>query len=124
MGREVHFAEKEFVLKLTGVVSLFALKWELKIPYKAIKSVYIDEFDPPMWMLRMPGTAIAPLNIFEGSFKFADEWYFLSYEHKVPLVNLELDGSGKYKYIIFEVQNPRDVLIELRKKINDTDPNI
>jgi hypothetical protein len=76
-----------------------------------------------MWMLRMPGTAIAPLNIFEGSFKFADEWYFLSYEHKGTLVNLELDGSGKYKYIIFEVQNPREVLIELRKKLREIDLN-
>jgi hypothetical protein len=39
MGREVHFAEKEFILKLTGVLSLFALKWELKIPYRTIKNV-------------------------------------------------------------------------------------
>jgi hypothetical protein len=123
MARKVHFTEKEFVLKLTGVLSVFALKRELKIPYKAIKNVYIDEFDPPMWMLRMPGTAIAPLNIFEGSFKFADQWYFLSYEHKVPLVNLELDGYGKYKFIIFEVENPREVLIELRKRIRDQDKN-
>ena len=121
MGREVHFTEKEFVLKLKGVISIFALKWELKIPYSSIKSIYIDEFDPPMWMLRMPGTAIGPLNIYEGSFKFADNWYFLSYEHKVPLVNIELDGNEKYKYIIFEAQNPREVLIELRKKIGDND---
>lgn len=81
MGREVHFTDDEFVLRLTGVLPLFALRWELKIPYKTIQSVYINEFDPPMWMLRMPGTTIAPLNIFEGSFKFADEWYFLSYVH-------------------------------------------
>ncbi|WML26935.1 hypothetical protein [Neobacillus sp. OS1-33] len=117
MGREVHFKEEEFVLKLTGVLSLFALKWQLKIPYKTIKNVYIDDFDPPMWMLRMPGTAIAPLNIYEGSFKFGNEWYFISSEHKVPLVHIELENFGKYKYVIFEVENPRAVMIELRKKL-------
>lgn len=119
MIREVRFTDQEFVLKLKGVLPVFAFRGELKIPYKAIKSVYIDEFDPPMWMLRMPGTAIAPLNIFEGSFKFADEWYFLSYEHKVPLIHLEVAGFGKYKYVIFEMMNPREVLIELRKKLRE-----
>ncbi|MEH7377552.1 hypothetical protein [Neobacillus drentensis] len=119
MGREVHFKEEEFVLKLTGLLSILALKWQLKIPYKAIKSVYIDDFDPPMWMLRMPGTAIAPLNIYEGSFKFGNEWYFLSCEHRVPLVHLELEDFGKYKYVIFEIENPRAVMIELRKKLRE-----
>lgn len=121
MGREVRFNKEDFNLKLTGVLSLFALKWQLKIPYKAIKSIFIDEFEPPMWMLRMPGTSIAPLNIFEGSFKFGDEWYFLSYEHKVPLIHLELEGYGKYQYVIFEIENPRAVLIELRKRIRELD---
>ncbi|WP_066064478.1 hypothetical protein [Neobacillus soli] len=121
MGREVHFNKEEFVLRLTGVLPIFALKGEVKIPYQAIKSIYIDEFDPPMWMLRMPGTAIAPLNIFEGSFKFGDEWYFLSYEHKVPLLHLELEGMWKYKFVIFEIENPRAVMIELRKKLRELD---
>ncbi|MDR6123670.1 hypothetical protein QFZ87_003267 [Bacillus sp. SLBN-46] len=121
MGRKVTFTKDEFVLRLNGVLSVFALKWQLRIPYKSIKRVYIDEFDPPMWMLKMPGTAIAPLNIFEGSFKFGNEWYFISCEHNVPLVHLEVDGFGKYKYIIFEMENPRAVMIELRKKLREID---
>jgi hypothetical protein len=121
MGRKVTFTKDEFVLRLNGVLSVFALKWQLRIPYKSIKRVYIDEFDPPMWMLKMPGTAIAPLNIFEGSFKFGNEWYFISCEHNVPLVHLEVDGFGKYKYIIFEMENPRAVMIELRKKLRELD---
>ncbi len=119
MGRKVHFSKDMFVLKLTGIQSIFALRGKLKIPYKTIKQVYIDEFEAPMWMLRMPGTAIAPLHIFEGSFKFADEWYFLSYEHKVPLIHLELEDYGIYKYVIFEMENPREVMIELRKKLRE-----
>lgn len=120
MGREVHYTDTDFILRLTGVTGLFALKGELKIPYRNIKSVFIDEFEAPMWMLRMPGTAVAPLNIFEGSFKFADDWYFLSYEHSVPLVHLELTGE-KYRYIIFEFERPREVLIEIRKKLRELD---
>jgi hypothetical protein len=121
MTRKVHFDEEEFVLRLNGVESVFALKWQLKIPYKAIKKVYIDEFEPPMWMLRMPGTSIAPLHIFEGSFKFGNEWYFLSFEHNVPLLQLEIEGCGKYKYVIFELENPKEVMIELRKRIRALD---
>src|SRR3954470_6027301 len=117
MTRKVHFDEEEFVLRLMGVESIFALKWQLKIPYKAIKKVYIDEFEPPMWMLKMPGTSIAPLHIFEGTFKFGSEWYFLSFEHHVPLLHLEIEGCGKYKYVIIELENPKAVMIGLRKKI-------
>lgn len=57
MTRKVRFDEEEFVLRLNGFESFFALKWQLKIPYKAIKKVYLDEFEPPMWMLRMPSTS-------------------------------------------------------------------
>ena len=119
MTRKVHFDEEEFVLRLNGVESIFAMKWQLKIPYMAIKKVYLDEFEPPMWMLRMPGTSIAPLHIFEGSFKFGNEWYFLSFEHNVPLLHLEIEGAGKYKYVIFELENPKAVMIELRKRIRE-----
>ena len=119
MTRKVHFDEEEFVLRLTGVESIFALKWQMKIPYKAIKKVYIDEYDPPMWMLKMPGTAVAPLHIYEGSFKFGNEWYFLSFEHNVPFLHLEIEGAGKYKYVIIELENPKAVMIELRKRIRE-----
>ena len=117
VGRSVLFTEDKFILKLTGALSLFALKREVKIPYKAIKNAFADYFEAPFWMLKMPGTAIAPLNIYEGTFRYKNEWYFLSYEHKVPLVNLELDGTQKYQYVIFEIQNPHDIIQELRKRL-------
>ncbi|MPM25500.1 hypothetical protein SDC9_71995 [bioreactor metagenome] len=117
MGREVFFNEDELVLKLIGITSIFALKREIRIPHKAIKNAFVDYFNAPRWMLKMPGTAIAPLNIYEGTFRYRNEWYFLSYEHKVPLVNLELDGNGRYKYIIFEIDNPQQVLTELNRQL-------
>ncbi|MGI6092864.1 MAG: hypothetical protein GX348_05260 [Veillonellaceae bacterium] len=117
MGRKVLFTEEALILKLTGALSLFALKKEIRIPYKAIEDAFVGYFKAPMWMLKMPGTAIPLLNIYEGTFRYRKEWYFLSYEHKVPLVNLELDGSQKYKHIIFEMQNPQEILDELSKRL-------
>ncbi|PEY30009.1 hypothetical protein CN354_26210 [Bacillus cereus] len=117
MGREVQFNQDSMTLKLNGATGFFALKLQLKIPYQMIKSVYVDHFDAPEWMLRMPGTSIAALNIFEGSFKYADEWYFLSYENRVPLVMIELEGHEKYNYVFFEMDNPTNIAAEIRKRI-------
>ncbi|MDM5189099.1 hypothetical protein QUF99_17835 [Bacillus sp. DX4.1] len=117
MGREVHFDDEGVILKLNGVTGLFALKLKLNIPYNTIKSVYVDNFDAPQWMLRMPGTSISALNIFEGSFKYVDEWYFLSYEKRVPLVIIELEEHKKYKYVIFETDDPSSVASDIRKHI-------
>ena len=103
MGKEILFDNEGVILKLNGVTGLLALKLKLKMPYNTIKSVYVDYFDAPQWMLRMPGTSIFSLNIFEGSFKYADEWYFLSYENRVPLVMIELEGHEKYKYVFLRL---------------------
>ncbi len=119
MGKEILFDNEGLILKLNGITGLLALKLKLKMPYNTIKSVYVDYFDPPQWMLRMPGTSISPLNIFEGSFKYADEWYFLSCENRVPLVMIELKGHEKYKYVFFEIDDPTKVAADIRKHIKD-----
>ncbi|QRG70161.1 hypothetical protein [Brevibacillus choshinensis] len=117
MGRTVQFGETEFVLSLKGLTSFFALKREVAIPYKAVQRVFVADFDAPKWMLRMPGTSISPLNVYEGSFKYADEWYFLSYESRENLVMLELEGHKKYHHVIFQIDNPTQVASEIRKRI-------
>jgi hypothetical protein len=117
LGREIIFGKDELTLKLTGLVGFFALKQKIKIPYRLIKSVYVDYFNAPQWMIRMPGTSLSPLNIYEGSFKYRDEWYFLSYEHRVPLVIIELEGHKKYKYVIVEMNDPTDTAAEIRRRI-------
>lgn len=119
VGREIRFGDAEFVLKLTGLTCIFALKRQVVIPYPKIKRVVVDYFDAPMWMLRMPGTSIAPLHIYEGSFKYANEWYFLSYEKREPLVILELEGHEKYTYVIFQIDHPSEVASALSKRIRD-----
>ncbi|MGC4376737.1 hypothetical protein WD019_07365 [Fictibacillus sp. Mic-4] len=116
MGRIIRFDEKELTLKLTGFTSIAALKREVKIPYPAIKSAIIDTFKAPFWMLRMPGTCIPPY-LYEGSFRYENKWYFLSYEHKGPHVILELAGHERYHYVIFEIDQPEEVVAEIRKHI-------
>lgn len=117
MGREIQFNGDNIILKLTGVNAFFALRTEIKMPYDSISNVHVDYFQAPMWMLRMPGMAIPFLNIYEGSYKYRDEWYFLSYGGAVPLVNIELNGREKYKYIIFQADNPTKIAAEIRRYI-------
>ncbi|NRF95838.1 hypothetical protein HQN89_34055 [Paenibacillus frigoriresistens] len=119
MSREVQFKDDGLILKLTGATGFFALKFNLKILYGTIKSVYVDYFDAPQWMLRMPGTSIPTLSIFEGGFKYADEWYFLSYESKVPLLIMGVSGHEKYSYVIFQIDDPTGVKSDIRKRIRD-----
>lgn len=119
MGRKIHFGEKELTLKLTGLTAYFTLKRKINMPYQMIKSVLVDYFQAPQWMLRMPGTSFSPLNIYEESFKYANEWYFLSYEGRQPFIIIELEGHRKYKYVIFQIDNPTNVALEIRRQINN-----
>ena len=119
MGRQVKFGEQELTLNLTGLTGYFAFKRKVRMPYNLIKSILVDYFDAPKWMMRMPGTSISPLNIYEGSYKYRDEWYFLSYGGRVPLVIIELDGHKKYKYVIFQIDNPTKIASEIRMRLRD-----
>lgn len=117
MAREMHFGEEELTLKLTGLTAFFAFKRTIVMPYRIIKNVLVDDFLAPLWMLRMPGTSLSLLNIYEGSFKWRNEWYFLSYERREPLLIIELQGHEKYKFIIVQVENPTNVAAEVRGRL-------
>ncbi|MCZ8517017.1 hypothetical protein O9H85_32615 [Paenibacillus filicis] len=115
MSRQVEFHENELVLHLSGLLSLAALKRQIIIPYRSITKVHVGSFDAPFWMLKMPGTALPGFDIYEGSFRYNGEWYFLSYEHRGPLIIIELDKHEHYHYVIFEVQNPEQIVAEILK---------
>ncbi|OKL37369.1 hypothetical protein [Domibacillus mangrovi] len=114
MGRQVKFGEQELTLNLIGVTAFFALKQSIHMSYQMIKHVSVDYFDAPLWMLRMPGTSISPLHIYEGSYRYRNEWYFLSYERWEPLVIIELERHTKYDYVIFQIDHPNAVASKIR----------
>lgn len=116
-GREVQYSDTGITLYMKGLLSWFAVKRKLVMPYHTIKNVLVDEFDPPRWMLRMPGTSISALYIYEGSFKYANEWYFLSFERREPLVHIELEGHEQYKYVIFQTDNPTETASNIRRRL-------
>ncbi|WP_400162187.1 hypothetical protein ACAF76_001030 [Brevibacillus sp. TJ4] len=117
MGRNIQFDKEGLTLHLTGLTRFFAMKSSVRMPYSSIKHVLVDTFDAPRWMLRMPGTSIPGMNIYEGSYKYANEWYFLSYAQRVPLVIIELDGHEKYRYVIFQMDDPTRVAADIRQHL-------
>ncbi|WP_338447837.1 hypothetical protein R4Z09_16475 [Niallia oryzisoli] len=117
MARVLHFGEEELTLKLTGLTAILALKRKIIMPYRMIKNVYVDQFQAQQMMLRMPGTSIPPLNIYEGSFKYGNEWYFLSYERVQPLILIEMLGHKKYRYVIFQMDKPTSTAAEIRRQL-------
>ncbi|GAB2691450.1 hypothetical protein ACFQWB_16255 [Paenibacillus thermoaerophilus] len=116
-GRELHFGETELTLRLKGLVSWLAVKRKVVMPYRTIRDVFVDEFDPPLWMLRMPGTSVPGFYVYEGSFKYGNEWYFLSFERRVPLLHIELDGHERYKYVIVQIDRPGDIAAQIRRRL-------
>lgn len=119
MGRSVHFGKTDFTLRLTGLHTLLALKNTITLPYQSIKHVEVGSFIPPKWMLRLPGTSIGPLNIYEGSFQHQNEWYFLSFAQTDSLLILEVEGHSKYQHIIVQLENPTEVAATLRKHLHE-----
>lgn len=117
MSREFHLDEDHALLKLRGITGLLALRFKVAMPYRMIRQVVVDEFEAPRWMLRMPGTSLSWLNIYEGSFLYRNEWYFLSYDKSVPLVIIELEGHPKYRYVIFAIDDPTGTAAELRRRM-------
>ena len=125
MGRKVDFTDGKFILTMTGINALFSFKRKISIPYKMIENVLVEDFqDSFFWMLQIPGVAMAPLNIYEGSFKFDNEWYFLSYEGFGPLVKIELNGHKKYRYLIFRIDFDPTKRAEKTNATNDFQFNL
>lgn len=86
------------------------------MPYRMIKNITVNYFQAPLWMLRMPGTSIPPA-IYEGSFLYGDEWYFLSYERRKPLLQIELNGHKKYKHVIFQIDHADQIASQIWERL-------
>lgn len=119
MGRSVQMSNSSVTLKLSGFLRFCALKSRVEMPYEIIKDIKVDVFKAPLTMIRLPGTSIPPLHMYEGSFLHSGNWYFLSYEKKKPVVIIELEGYKKYRYVVFETDNPNQLVVEIKKKLKE-----
>ncbi|WP_338470641.1 hypothetical protein R4Z10_17915 [Niallia sp. XMNu-256] len=115
MGRKITIKGEKLTLTLTGLNAFFAFKQKIVIPYQTIEHVFVGPFQAPEWMIRMPGTSYPPMDIYEGSYKYGDEWYFLSYGGSWPLLQIELKGHKKYRYVIVQIEQPTKKAAEIRK---------
>ncbi len=115
MGRKIAIHEDKLTLTLTGLNAFFALKRKIVIPSPTIEHVFVGPFQAPQWMTRMPGTSYPPLNIYEGSYKYGDEWFFLSYGGQWPLLQIELKGHKKYRYVIVQIEQPTKMAAQIRR---------
>ncbi|WP_456363497.1 hypothetical protein [Priestia aryabhattai] len=119
MGRSVQISNSSVTLKLSGFLRFCALKSRVEMPYKIIKDIKVEIFKAPLTMIRLPGTSMPPLHIHEGSFLHNGDWYFLSYEKKKPVVIIELEGHKKYRYVVFETENPDQLVVEIKEKLKE-----
>lgn len=119
MGRFVQINNSSITLKLSGFLRFCALKSRIEMPYEIIKNIKVEVFKAPLTMIRLPGTSIPPLHIYEGSFLHNGDWYFLSYEKKKPVVIIELEGHKKYRYVIFGTDKPDRLVLEIKNKLKE-----
>jgi hypothetical protein len=92
MPRTIEFEDDDLVVRFTGLVHYATMTEELRIPYRAIRSVSTDRFEPPSGTLRWFGTDVPFTDIREGRFGHGGEWYFFSVEDPRRAVTLTLEG--------------------------------
>jgi hypothetical protein len=92
MPRTIEFEDTELVVRFTGLVHYASLTEELRIPFRSIRSVSTEPFEPPKGTLRWFGTDVPFTDIREGRFGHGGEWYFFSVEDRRRAISLFLEG--------------------------------
>lgn len=118
LDKHIEFLEKEAVIHLVGTTDFLSLKREIRLPYEDIKLVYMDAIEPPLTMLRIPGTS-EPFHVYEGSFLYQNEWYFLSLRggRGRSLLCIDTNGKEKYHHILLDIEEQEHLLSEFNKRI-------
>jgi hypothetical protein len=105
--RKVVITDDEVVVRLTGWAAAAALKREVRVPLRALRSVSTARFGETG--LRLVGTSIPWTDVRAGRFRRSGRWAFLSFEHRDRVLTLELDrtvsGAG-YDVVALGVDDP------------------
>jgi hypothetical protein len=114
VARTVRVDPDALVVRLTGWTALAALKRELRVPMRAIRSVSTGRYGATG--LRVVGTAIPWTDIRAGRFRRGGSWNFLSFDDRDRVVTLELDRSVPgvaYDVVAVGVADPAAVAAEI-----------
>jgi hypothetical protein len=114
VARAIRVDPDAVVVRLTGWTALAALKREVRIPMRAIRSVSVGRYSTTGF--RIAGTAIPWTDIRAGRFRRDGLWTFLSFGDRDRVLTLELDrsvpGTG-YDVVAVGVAEPDTVAAEI-----------
>ena len=114
MARCIRVDPDAVVVRLTGWTALAALKREVRIPMRAIRSVSTGRYGSTGF--RIAGTAIPWTDIRGGRFRRAGLWTFLSFDDRERVLTLELDRSvqgAAYDVVAVGGDDPNAVAAEI-----------
>ena len=114
MARTVRVDPDAVVIRLTGRTALAALKREVRIPMRAVRSVSTDRYGATGF--RVAGTAIPWTDIRAGRFRRGGLWTFLSFDDRDKVVTLELDRTvpgAAYDLVAVGVDDPDSLAAEI-----------
>ena len=114
MARTVRVDPDSVVVRLTGWTALAALKREVRVPMRAIRSVSTGRYGATG--LRIAGTAVPWTDIRAGRFRRAGRWTFLSFDHRDRVLTLELDRTvpgAAYDVVAVGVDDPDALASEI-----------
>ena len=114
MARTVRVDPDAVVVRLTGWTALAALKREVRVPMRAIRSVSTARYGTTG--LRIAGTAIPWTDIRAGRFRRDGRWTFLCFDDRDRVLTLELDRSVRgaaYDLVAVGVDDPDALAAEI-----------
>lgn len=115
----VTFSRESLILALEGAERFLALKHEIRIPLRCIRTVSTSPVARRLWRgLRFPGTEIPGVFV-AGTFynrtgkSWAKTFYFM--RHPESCVSLDLVDHG-YDRVVFETRNKEAVAAAIRAR--------
>jgi hypothetical protein len=114
VARTVRVDPDAVVVRLTGWTALAALKREVRVPMRAIRSVSTERYGATGF--RVAGTAIPWTDIRAGRFRRDGLWTFLSFDDRDEVLTLELDRTvpgAAYDVVAVGVDDPSLVAAEI-----------
>jgi hypothetical protein len=114
VARTVRVTDDAVVVRLTGWTAIAALRREVRVPLRAIRSVSTARYAATG--LRLAGTSIPWTDIRAGRFRRDGRWAFLSFDDRDRVLTLELDrtvpGAG-FDVVAVGVDDPAGIAAEI-----------